>query len=98
MRHTPSLWLSLSALTVAFHAAAAPVGLQSLKAGDSAAWKSGVANGHCLINRTDRDVKFIEVGSRAVVERAHYSDIDMMVVRDDKGFRYSKKNGDPFSP
>ena len=69
-----------------------------LRAGDSAAWRASVANGHCLINRSGRDAVFIEVGSRATTERAHYSDIDMMVVRDDKGFRYTRKNGEPFSP
>jgi uncharacterized cupin superfamily protein len=69
-----------------------------LKPGDVVAWKAGVANGHCLINRSDRDAVFIEVGTRAAAERAHYSDIDMMVVRDDKGFRYTKKSGEPFSP
>jgi len=67
-----------------------------LKPGDVAAWKAGVANGHCLINRSDRDAVFIEVGTRAAAERAHYSDIDMMVVRDDKSARYTKKNGEPY--
>ena len=54
------------------------------------------ANGHCLVNRSDRDAVFLEVGTRAAAERAHYSDIDMMVVRDDKGFRYTHKNGEPY--
>ena len=67
-----------------------------LKPGDVAAWKAGVADGHCLINRSDRDAVFIEVGTRAAAERAHYSDIDMMVVRDEKGARYTKKNGEPY--
>ena len=67
-----------------------------LKAGDAAAWKAGVANGHCLINRTNHDAVFIEVGSRAPTERAHYSDIDMMVIRDGKDFRYTRKNGEPY--
>ena len=68
-----------------------------LKPGDAAAWKAGVANGHCLINRSNRDAVFIEVGTRAAAERAHYSDIDMMVVRDEKGARYTKKNGEPYT-
>jgi uncharacterized cupin superfamily protein len=67
-----------------------------LKPGDVAAWKAGVPNGHCLINRSGRDAVFIEVGTRAASERAHYSDIDMMVVRDDKGARYTRKNGEPY--
>jgi uncharacterized cupin superfamily protein len=67
-----------------------------LKPGDAAAWKAGVANGHCLINRSTRDAVFIEVGTRASAERAHYSDIDMMVERGEKGARYTKKNGEPY--
>jgi len=67
-----------------------------LKPGDAAAWKAGVPNGHCLINRSDRDAVFIEVGTRAASERAYYSEIDMMVVRDEKGARYTKKNGEPY--
>ncbi|HXZ22292.1 MAG TPA: cupin domain-containing protein [Pseudolabrys sp.] len=67
-----------------------------LKPGDAAAWKAGVANGHCLINRSTRDAVFIEVGTRAPAERAHYSEIDMMVVRDAKGAHYTKKSGEPY--
>jgi uncharacterized cupin superfamily protein len=67
-----------------------------LKPGDAAAWKAGVADGHCLVNRSGRDAVFIEVGTRATAERAHYSDIDMKVERDDKGFRYTRKNGEPY--
>ena len=66
-----------------------------LKPGDAAAWKAGVANGHCIINRSNRDAVFIEVGSRAPTERAQYSEIDMVFVREEKGVRYTKKNGDP---
>ena len=53
-------------------------------------------NGHTLVNRSNRDAVFIEVGTRAPSERAHYSEIDMMVVRDEKGARYTKKNGEPY--
>ena len=67
-----------------------------LKPGDAAAWKAGVKNGHCLINKSSRDAVFIEVGTRVAAERAFYSDIDMMVTRDDKGARYTKKNGEPY--
>ena len=67
-----------------------------LKPGDAAAWKAGVANGHCLINRSTRDAIFIEVGTRAPAEHAYYSDIDMMVERGEKGARYTKKNGEPY--
>jgi uncharacterized cupin superfamily protein len=63
-----------------------------LKPGDAAGWKAGTPNGHCLINRSDRDVVYLEVGTRAKVERAIYSDVDMKVERDEKGFQYSRKS------
>lgn len=71
-------------------------GETTLRAGDAAAWKAGVANGHCLINRSDRDAVLMEIGTRALTDRAAYPDVDMMAVRDEKGARYSRKNGDPF--
>ncbi|HKS85935.1 MAG TPA: cupin domain-containing protein [Pseudolabrys sp.] len=72
------------------------IGETILRPGDAAAWRAGVADGHCLINRSTRDAIFIEVGTRASAERAHYSDIDMMVVRDEHGARYTKRNGEPY--
>jgi uncharacterized cupin superfamily protein len=68
-----------------------------LRPGDAAGWKANVPNGHCLINRTDRDAVFLEIGTRAKVERAHYSDIDMRVERDENGARYVHRNGEPYT-
>src|SRR5215203_5274861 len=62
-----------------------------LKAGDAAAWEAGVPNGHCLINRSDGDAVFIEVGTRAASERAHYPDIDLKAERDGPQARYTEK-------
>ncbi|MBV8792694.1 MAG: cupin domain-containing protein [Pseudolabrys sp.] len=67
-----------------------------LKPGDAAAWKAGVQNGHCLINKSDRDCVFIEVGSRAPREIAHYSEIDMKAIKEDNRFRYTRRNGEPY--
>ena len=67
-----------------------------LRPGDAAGWKAGVANGHCLVNRTARDAVFLEIGTRSKRERAHYSDIDMRVERDESGARYVRKSGEPY--
>ena len=67
-----------------------------LKAGEAAGWKSGVPNGHCLINRTDKDAVVLEIGTRHVKEQVTYSDIDMMMTRDENGPRYTKKSGEPY--
>ena len=66
-----------------------------LKAGDAVGFKAGVANGHCLVNRSDRDAVYLEIGTRATRERAHYSDVDLAVVKDEAGLRYSRKDGTP---
>ena len=67
-----------------------------LKAGDAAAWKAGVANGHCLTNRSDRDAVILEVGTRAPREKVTYPDIDMLFEREGASRRYLHKNGEPY--
>ena len=67
-----------------------------LRPGDAAGWKAGVANGHCLVNRSAHDAVYLEIGSRAPTERAEYPDIDMRMERDDKGARYLHKSGVPY--
>jgi uncharacterized cupin superfamily protein len=66
-----------------------------LKPGDAAGFKASVANGHCLVNRSGRDAVFLEIGSRAARERAHYPDVDLAIVKDETGVRYSRKDGTP---
>jgi uncharacterized cupin superfamily protein len=67
-----------------------------LKPGDAAGFKANNPNGHHLVNKSSRDAVYLEVGTRSKYERAHYPDVDMMVVRDDKGMRYTHKNGEPY--
>jgi uncharacterized cupin superfamily protein len=67
-----------------------------LKPGDAAGWKANNPNGHCLINRSDRDAVFLEIGTRAAKERAFYPDIDMLVERGTSGGRYLHKSGEPY--
>ncbi len=67
-----------------------------LKPGDAAGFKANSGNGHHLVNKTDRNATYLEVGTRSKHERVEYPEADLMVVRDDKGFRYTHKNGDPY--
>jgi uncharacterized cupin superfamily protein len=69
-----------------------------LKAGDAAGWKADGKNGHCLINRTQRDAVYLEVGTRVVNDTVVYSDIDMRLERDKNGARYLHKDGAPYPP
>jgi len=68
-----------------------------LRPGDAAGFKAGVENGHCLVNRTARDATYLEIGTRAAHERAHYSDVDCMVERSGTSFKYSRRSGEPYS-
>ena len=67
-----------------------------LQAGDAAGFKANGRNGHHLVNKSDRDVVYLEVGTRSKHERVEYPDVDLMVVRDDAGMRYTRKNGEPY--
>jgi uncharacterized cupin superfamily protein len=66
-----------------------------MRPGDAAGFKAGGANGHHFVNRSDRDAVYLEIGTRAKRERAHYSDVDLAVVKDEAGLRYSRKDGTP---
>jgi uncharacterized cupin superfamily protein len=65
-----------------------------LRAGDCAGFKAGVANGHCLINKSQADVLYLEIGTRAPTDRFHYSDVDMMGDKSESGVRFMRKNGE----
>ena len=67
-----------------------------LKAGDAAGFKANSGNGHHLVNRTTADVVYLEIGSRSKHERVEYPDVDLVAVRDDEGWRFTRKNGDPY--
>ena len=67
-----------------------------LTPGDAAGFKANVANGHQLVNRSARDVVYLEIGTRSRHERAHYPGIDLVMVRDESGARYTHQNGEPY--
>ena len=67
-----------------------------LRAGDAAAFKAGVADGHCLVNRSAADAVYLEIGTRAARERVEYPDIDLRAERDDEGLRFLHRSGEPW--
>lgn len=65
-----------------------------LRAGDCAAWKKGVANGHHLVNRSDAPCTFVAVG-KVVKTDCHYPDIDMAY--EAATDRFTHKDGTPYA-
>lgn len=67
-----------------------------LRPGDCAAFPAGDPDGHCFENRTDREARFLVVGTRAPAEVATYSDVDLMVHIKGTEARFTYKDGTPF--
>ena len=66
-----------------------------LRGGDCAGFKAGVANGHHLENRSDREAVLLEMGSRRPEsDTCAYADIDM-VARAGEDF-YRRRDGTPY--
>jgi uncharacterized cupin superfamily protein len=68
-----------------------------LRAGDAAGFKANSRDGHHLVNRTTHNAVFLEIGTRSRHERVEYADVDLIAVRDEKGMRFTRKNGDPYA-
>lgn len=74
-------------------------GEQVLRAGMAAGFPAGKADGHHLINRSDRPATYLEVGTRRDdVDECDYSDIDMAVRHQDGRQMFVRKNGEPYGP
>ncbi len=72
-------------------------GEQVLTVGMAAGFPAGNGDGHALINRSDRDAVFLEVGDRHPDDAVEYSDIDMRAVPDGEGdYRFVRKDGTPY--
>lgn len=69
-----------------------------LKPGMCAGFKCGTGDAHHLVNRTKKDVVFLEVGDRSVGDSVSYPDDDVVAVFGSDGkWKYSKKDATPTS-
>jgi uncharacterized cupin superfamily protein len=64
-------------------------GQEILRSGDSAGFKAGDRDGHCLRNLSQKDVVFLVVGSRSDEDHGEYPDIDLAFAAG----RYTGKGG-----
>ncbi len=71
-------------------------GEQLLSPGMAAGFPAGVADGHVLINRTERDAVYLEVGDRSAGDEVDYPDIDLLVRWIDGAEKYVHKDGTPY--
>lgn len=71
-------------------------GEQTLRAGDVAGFPAGVADGHCLVNRSSAVVHYLEIGTRASEEEVDYPDIDLKAVKQAGVYRFLRKDGSEY--
>jgi uncharacterized cupin superfamily protein len=71
-------------------------GEEVLRAGDAAGFPANDHNGHCLQNRSGRDARVLEVGSRVTGSVAYYPDIDMVAPAGGKPAAYTHRDGTPY--
>lgn len=62
-------------------------------AGDCAAFPAGVADGHCLVNRSQAQARFLVVGTKATSEVVTYSDVDLVAVIEAGSARFTYRDG-----
>jgi uncharacterized cupin superfamily protein len=71
-------------------------GRQKLASGTAAGFPAGKADGHQLINETDRPAVYLEVGDRTPGDGASYSDVDLAAHLVDGKWVYTRKDGSPY--
>jgi uncharacterized cupin superfamily protein len=64
-----------------------------MQVGDCAAFPAGVPDGHCFVNHTQAEARFLVVGTKAKTEVATYPDIDFMVHQGSGVNRFTYKDG-----
>lgn len=68
-----------------------------LAPGMCAGFKAGTGDGHQLVNRTDSDVLYLEVGDRSAGDTATYPDDDLQAVFGGAGkWQFLHKDGRPY--
>lgn len=72
-------------------------GRMPLSPGMCAGFKAGSGNAHCLINETDDDVVYLEVGDRTPGDEGSYPDDDLKASWADGRWQFVHKDGTPYT-
>ena len=68
-------------------------GRTALGPGMCAGFKAGTGNGHCLVNETDDEVVYLEVGDRTPGDEGVYPDDDLKALLVDGKWKFTRKDG-----
>lgn len=71
-------------------------GEQVLTAGMAAGFPAGIEDGHHLINRSETDVVYLEIGDRTAKDCVAYPDDDLVAVQTEEGWKFSHQDNTPY--
>ena len=71
-------------------------GVTQLAPGMCAGFKAGTGNGHHLINESDEDVLYLEIGDRTAGDGVVYPDDDLQALFVDGKWQFVHKDGSPY--
>jgi uncharacterized cupin superfamily protein len=71
-------------------------GETQLRSGMCAGFNAGTGDGHHLINRSNEDVVYLEVGDRTPGDSATYPDDDLQAVAMNGAWQFLHKDGTPY--
>src|SRR6476646_5732977 len=72
------------------------VGRTQLAPGMCAGFKAGTGDAHRLINETDEEVTYLEVGDRSPGDEGSYPDDDIKAVMAGDKWKFMRKDGTPY--
>ena len=67
-----------------------------LTPGMCAGFKAGTGDAHRLVNETQGEVVYLEIGDRTAGDEASYPDDDIKAMLVDGKWAFTRKNGDPY--
>lgn len=73
-------------------------GRTQLEPGMCAGFKAGSGNAHHLLNESDEDVEYLEVGDRTPGDGASYPDDDLVAHAVEGGWLFTHKDGTRYEP
>lgn len=71
-------------------------GETTLAPGMCAGFKAGTGDAHALVNRSQEEVHFLEIGDRSPDDTGSYPDDDLKALRVDGKWRFTHKDGTPY--
>lgn len=72
-------------------------GRATMQPGGVAAFPAGVADGHCFVNLTETEARFLVIGSKAPHEVATYSDVDFVLTMAGSDVTFTRRDGRPYA-